>query len=157
LSPEGAQTTRGAIDAVGGVFYTVGIMIAQSERAFLRRVVEATRKRDARRRADRLRMQQLRARDALAEAQRLAHLFSQIDPDLQLVVLFGSLATGEIGERDFDIDLAVRSRRYLALVAAALDGPFKVDVVDLDTAGPSIVEAVSREGRILYAALPRSL
>lgn len=67
------------------------------------------------------------------------------------MVLFGSLATGEVGNRQPDIDLAVESVRYLRLVAIALDSPFQVDVVDLATARPAIRQAVARHGKVIYA------
>lgn len=67
------------------------------------------------------------------------------------MVLFGSLATGEVGNRQPDVDLAVESSRYLRLVAIALDSRFKVDVVDLATARPAIRQAVARHGKVIYA------
>ena len=101
-------------------------------------------------RAERLRWRSLAA--GLAEAQRLALTFAAVDPDLHQVVLFGSLATGELGNRQPDVDLAVESSRYLQLVAIALDSPFKVDVVDLATARPAIRQAVARYGKVIFDA-----
>lgn len=88
---------------------------------------------------------------ALAEAHRLVDAFRAEDPGLERVVLFGSLATGQIGNREPDIDLAVESSRYLRLVSIGLDSPFRVDVVDLATVRDSIRAAVDRDGKILYA------
>ena len=86
----------------------------------------------------------------LAEAERLTKCFLEADPDLHKVVLFGSLATGDLGNREPDIDLAVDSPQYLRLVSIALDSPFKVDVVDLPNASPVISRAVERDGRVMY-------
>ena len=86
----------------------------------------------------------------LAEAHRLTKCFAEADPDLRKVVLFGSLATGNLGSREPDIDLAVDSPQYLRLVSIALDSRFKVDVVDLPNASPMISRAVEQHGRIMY-------
>ncbi len=86
----------------------------------------------------------------LAEAHRLTNRFAEVDPDLRTVVLFGSLATGNLGNREPDIDLAVDSPQYLRLVAIALDSPFKVDVIDLPNARPVISRAVEHHGRVMY-------
>ncbi len=86
----------------------------------------------------------------LAEAHRLTNRFAEVDPDLRTVVLFGSLATGNLGNREPDIDLAVDSPQYLRLVAIALDSPFKVDVIDLPNARPVISRAVEHHGTVMY-------
>ncbi len=86
----------------------------------------------------------------LAEARRLAKRFAEIDPGLRKVVLFGSLATGDLRGRQPDVDLAVESPHYLRLVAVALDSPFKVDVIDLPNASPVILRAIEQHGRVLY-------
>ena len=101
-------------------------------------------------RAERLRRERQAA--GFAEALRLAQHFAVVDPELRAVVLFGSLATGELGNRQPDIDLAVESSRYLQLVAIALDSRFKVDVVDLATARPAIRQAVARYGKVIFDA-----
>ena len=72
----------------------------------------------------------------------LVKAFRTIDPDLRLVVLFGSLAEGTVRGEDFDLDIAVRSGRYLQLVAWGLDQDYKIDVVDLDVARPHIAERI---------------
>ena len=105
-------------------------------------------------RAERLRWQWQAA--GLAEAQRLAQDFAAVDPELRAVVLFGSLATGELGNRPPDIDLAVESSCYLQLVAIALDSRFKVDVIDLATARPAIRQAVARQGKMIFDARPNA-
>lgn len=104
--------------------------------------------------AERLRWQWQAA--GLAEAQRLAQDFAAVDPELRAVVLFGSLATGEVGNRPPDIDLAVESSCYLQLVAIALDSRFKVDVIDLATARPAIRQAVARHGKMIFDARPNA-
>jgi len=89
---------------------------------------------------------------ALAEAKRLVGEFRTLDPGLDKIVLFGSLARKDARSIDFDIDLAVAcsKARYLAIVARALDSPFKVDVVDLATADDRIKASIARDGVILY-------
>ena len=123
-------------------------MDTQQER-FLRRIAERMRRRE-RSGARREEVRQARRAAARAEARRLAQRFAEEDPDLRQVILFGSLATGEIGDREPDIDLAVESARYLSLVAIALDSPFKVDVIDLANARPAILQAVDRDGEVIH-------
>lgn len=104
-----------------------------------------------RRRAERApRVRAERRAAGLAEAHRLAKRFAEIDPGLRKVVLFGSLATGDLRDRQPDVDLAVESPHYLRLVAVALDSPFKVDVIDLPNAGPVILRAIEQHGKVLY-------
>jgi predicted nucleotidyltransferase len=80
------------------------------------------------------------------------------DKGLQLVVLFGSAATGRL-HRQSDIDLAFlydqpqdlldltnRTIRQLRLD--------NVDVVDLRSAGPLLKVSVARTGRLLYERTP---
>ena len=130
--------------------YAYGEVTEQRLR-FLRDIARRTGARAGREadRAERLRRERRAA--GLAEAHRLALRFAEVDPELREVVLFGSLATGEVGNRQPDVDLAVESSRYLRLVAIALDSRFKVDVVDLATARPAIRQAVARHGKVIYA------
>ena len=65
-------------------------------------------------------------------------------------MLFGSLATGDLGNREPDVDLAVDSAQYLRLVSIALDSTFKVDVVDLPNASPVSSRAVEHHGTVMY-------
>ena len=123
-------------------------MDSQRER-FLRRIAERMRRREPGS-AQRERLREARLSIAREEARRLAQRFAEEDPELRQVILFGSLATGEIGDREPDIDLAVESPRYLSLVAIALDSRFKVDVIDLATARSAILKAVARDGEILH-------
>ena len=74
------------------------------------------------------------------------------------VYLFGSWARGN-PRRSSDIDVAIIHRgevtaSCLALLREALEEssiPYRVDVVDLNEAAPTLVEAVTREG-ILWNA-----
>lgn len=89
---------------------------------------------------------------ALAEVECLVAEFRALDPDLEKVVLFGSLARREVRSPEFDIDLAVACSKdkYLAIVARALDSPFQVDVVDLATADDRIKASIARDGVVLH-------
>jgi len=71
-------------------------------------------------------------RAAHQEVRRLVAQFLEIDPAIETIVLFGSLAEDSVFSIDFDIDLAVRSEEYLQLVGCGLKSSFRVDVVDLD-------------------------
>jgi len=89
---------------------------------------------------------------AFAEVERLVGEFRALDPAIEKIVLFGSLARKDVTSPDFDIDLAVAcsKERYLAIVARALDSPFKVDVVDLAVADDRIKTSIARDGVVLY-------
>ena len=89
---------------------------------------------------------------ALAEARCLVGEFRALDTDIDKIVLFGSLARKDARSVDFDIDLAVAcsKKKYLAIVARALDSPFNVDVVDLTTADERIKASIARDGVVLY-------
>src|SRR3989337_3540595 len=93
-----------------------------------------------------------RIASALAEAKRLVSEFRALDPGLDKIVLFGSLARKDARSVDFDIDLAVAcsTKKYLAIVARALDSPFNVDVVDLATADERVRASMVRDGVVLY-------
>ena len=84
-------------------------MDSQRER-FLRRIAERMRLREPGS-AQRERLREARLSAARDEARRLEQRFAEEDPELRQVILFGSLATGEIGDREPDIDLAVESPR----------------------------------------------
>ena len=77
--------------------------------------------------------------------------FLEIDPTLQKVILFGSLAKNRVRSVNFDIDLAVQGSqdKFLSLVACTLDREFKVDIVDLNSVNPTWREFIQREG-VLY-------
>ena len=79
-------------------------------------------------------------------------------PDLELLVLFGSVVRGRARTRS-DVDLAVRCARradldtiYLA-VAPRL-GTDRVDLVDLRAAGPLLSFEVARTGQLVFERRP---
>jgi predicted nucleotidyltransferase len=91
------------------------------------------------------------AREALAE--RLRGLRESV-PDLELVVLFGSTATGR-ARPSSDLDLAVLCEGPADLDALymALAGRFRtdrLDLVDLRRAGPILAFQVARAGLVLF-------
>ncbi|MDA8122933.1 MAG: nucleotidyltransferase domain-containing protein [Deltaproteobacteria bacterium] len=94
----------------------------------------------------------VRVESAMAEVDRLVGEFRALDPAIEKIVLFGSLARKDATSIGFDIDLAVScsKERYLALVARALDSPFMVDVVDLAVADDRIKSSIARDGVVLY-------
>jgi len=63
-------------------------------------------------------------RAAHEEVRRLAAQFLEIDPDIETIVFFGSLAENNFFSIHFDIDLAVRSEKYLQLVGCGLKSSF---------------------------------
>jgi predicted nucleotidyltransferase len=89
-------------------------------------------------------------RAAREEARGLVTQFLEIDPGIGKIVLFGSLAEGNVFSIDFDIDLAVRSEKYLQLVSCGLKSSFRVDVVDLDHVADPIKSSIEKYGKILY-------
>ena len=89
-------------------------------------------------------------RAAHEEVRRLAAQFREIDPGIETIVLFGSLAEDNVFSIDFDIDLAVRSEKYLQLVGCVLKSSFRVDVVDLDHVSDHIKSSIEKYGKILY-------
>jgi predicted nucleotidyltransferase len=117
----------------------------------LREIVEKAR-RENRKAKQRRREAVKRARRFLPE---LVRAFRRIDPDIGTIVLFGSLAEGTVRGEHFDIDIAVRSGRYLQLVAWALDQSFKIDVLDLDAARPHLAERIRSGGEVLYGGKER--
>ena len=82
----------------------------------------------------------------------------QAMPDLELVVLFGSRATGR-ARAGSDLDLAVRctnpvdlEQLYLALAPRL--GSDHLDLVDLRRAGPLLAFEVARSGHVLFEKRP---
>ena len=114
----------------------------------LKKMAESARRRDRERR----KTISARVPGAFAEVERLAGEFRALDPAIEKIVLFGSLARKDVTSPDFDIDLAVAcsKERYLAIVARALDSPFQVDVVDLAVADDRIKASIARDGVVLY-------
>ena len=102
---------------------------------------------------DAVRRRRMVERSALAreEVLRLTRCFRKKDPKLRRVVLFGSLAKcGLPAHYQSDIDVAVDSDRYLALVGEALRSVFDVDVVDLRTVREAIRNEIERYGEVIY-------
>ncbi len=66
----------------------------------------------------------------MQEVDRLIKEFRDRDPELKRIVLFGSLASGNPRNPNFDIDLSFEGRELYACTAIALDSSFKVDLVD---------------------------
>jgi predicted nucleotidyltransferase len=88
--------------------------------------------------------------------ERLAPLFA--DPDIDLVILFGSGAGG-MTRADSDLDLAVKGRQPFDLVSLTntitqLLHTDAVDVVDLRRASPLLMREVVQGGRLLYERTP---
>jgi predicted nucleotidyltransferase len=91
-----------------------------------------------------------RIRQAYAFLKELVKAFRTLDPEVEKIVLFGSLAKGKPKSLDFDIDVAVRSSRYLKLVSWTLDQPWKIDLVDLDEVSESLLAGLEDTGVVLY-------
>ncbi|MDP3177729.1 MAG: nucleotidyltransferase domain-containing protein [Spirochaetaceae bacterium] len=91
-----------------------------------------------------------RREKALAFLPRIREAFLEIDPEVKAILLFGSLARGEPEREGFDIDIAVRSERYLGLVSWALRQEWKIDVVDLDTIAGTPLVGLEKESEVLY-------
>jgi predicted nucleotidyltransferase len=77
------------------------------------------------------------------------------------VILFGSLARGDQGER-FDIDLAVKGispERFFTAVAFATGQArkWKIDRVDVDDCAASLRDIIEKEGAVLWPAREASL
>ena len=66
------------------------------------------------------------------------------------MILFGSLAEGCVGTLDFDIDIAVESKKYYQLVSRALQSEFKVDVLDIDGLHEKIKKSIIENGKVIY-------
>ena len=91
-----------------------------------------------------------RIREAEEEVQRLAVEFLEIDPAIEKIILFGSLAEENVFSSHFDIDLAVRSEQYIKLVSCGLNSSFQVDVVDLDYVTAPIRASIEKYGKTVY-------
>jgi predicted nucleotidyltransferase len=81
-----------------------------------------------------------------------------VAPDVELVVLFGSVATGRARTRS-DVDIAVRCAGPADLdelyrVLASRIGTYRLDLVDLRRASPLLMMEVARRGRVLFERHP---
>lgn len=114
----------------------------------IKKMAESVRRRECEMRA----AVAVRVESAMAEVDRLIGEFRALDPAIEKIVLFGSLARKDATSLGFDIDLAVScsKERYLAIVARALDSPFRVDVVDLAAADDRIKASIARDGVVFY-------
>jgi len=82
------------------------------------------------------------------------------DPDLQLAMLFGSAATGDL-RPDSDIDVAIYPRKTMASrkrqqVAdeIALATNRAVDLIDLSTAEGALLRKILHSGIVLFSKTP---
>ncbi len=73
-----------------------------------------------------------RASLAIEEAKSLSERILANDPEVEAVILFGSLAQGEPGRLSFDIDLALVGGDLYRAEEIAEGSPFEVDLVRLD-------------------------
>ena len=90
--------------------------------------------------------------------ERLRPLYA--DPRIDLVVVFGSIASGE-AHAESDVDVAVRGSGELDLIAVTNDVTRllytdAVDVVDLRRASPLLMMEVVRGGRVIFERTPGS-
>jgi len=92
----------------------------------------------------------LRIKQAHNEVERLKKDFLKIDEKMGKMVLFGSLAESNIDSINFDIDIAVKSKKYYRLVGRALESQFKIDVIDLDTIHENIRKVINEHGKVIY-------
>jgi len=112
----------------------------------IREIAEATNRRNRLVREKRAAEIATQRKAAWAEVRRLLDRFHEIDPGVDRLIVFGSLARDDMKRPDFDIDVAVRSERYLELLGPVLESDFAVDLVDLANASSYITDAISREG-----------
>ena len=95
------------------------------------------------------RLEQLVAR-ALNEIPNMVAQIKRIDPDVSKVILFGSLANNNVRSVDFDIDLAISSKKIFRIAAWGEDQDLPIDVVDIDSLSPDFLHAVIEKGTVLY-------
>ncbi len=87
---------------------------------------------------------------AYKEIIKLKKDFLKVDKNIKKIILFGSLAENNVRSFNFDIDIAVQSKKYYCLVGIALQSSFKVDVVDLDTVHENIKKNILKYGKTIY-------
>jgi len=93
----------------------------------------------------------VRLEKALLEATRLSEKLLAVDPGIQAIILFGSVARKEPVSDHFDIDIAVRGSTCFALLEAeAISPDYPVDLVQLEYTSKRMQENIEREGMILY-------
>jgi predicted nucleotidyltransferase len=117
-------------------------------RADLRKMAAHQRRAQSKRLAER----KERLTKARLEVKRLVHSLLSEEPDITAIILFGSVARGDVSSPDFDIDLGVRCppERFLRLFSAVSDSSFHVDLVDLDAVDNKVQRSIRREGVVLH-------
>lgn len=91
-----------------------------------------------------------RVKLARKELKKLRDDFLNIDGKMEKMICFGSLAKNNIESINFDIDIAVKSKKYYQLVSRAMKSEFKVDVIDLDSIHNKIKENIIKYGKVVY-------
>ena len=91
-----------------------------------------------------------RIKAARKEVESLKHTFLQKDPELEKLYLFGSLGRDRIKTINFDIDLAVKSTKYMDLLILIEDSRFKIDLIDLNNVREAVKNSILSEGVLLY-------
>ena len=89
-----------------------------------------------------------RAKEALKEARRIAASLVQ-EAGVEKVVLFGSLAEGNVRDEKFDIDIAVWGGNWSKAQGIGENSSFKIDIVEYDYLPPHIKKRIDRKGRPL--------
>ena len=115
-------------------------------------ITEAVIKKQIRERKERDAKLTSRKEEAYKEVNRLVEVFNNIDPHLERIILFGSLATGTVRSLDFDIDLSFEGSEFYLCVSEALKSSFRVDLVDYRACARHIKEEIDTTGRIIYDA-----
>ena len=140
------------MDADIDIDYRIRMALPSGE---YRKILELAASINARNRRERIRNQKLlrkRVERAHAEVERLAEVFRKTDPNIQRIVLFGSVARNAEKRLGFDIDIAVESSKYSDLLDLAAESAFKVDLVDLSCASSYIRNSIERDGKEVYRA-----
>lgn len=91
-----------------------------------------------------------RVKLARKELKKLRKDFLNIDRNMKKMICFGSLAKNNIDSINFDIDIAVKSKKYYQLVGRAMESEFKVDVIDFDSIHNKIKENIIKYGKVIY-------
>jgi predicted nucleotidyltransferase len=91
-------------------------------------------------------------KEARHEASRLALRLAAEDSSTRIVLLFGSVASGDVRSEHFDIDLAIDADDYLHLRTLAEESRFDVDLVDLRTVSDRFRDHIWKNGTILYGS-----
>ena len=90
------------------------------------------------------------AQRARMEARRLASEMGEADAGVRAVHLFGSLATGEPRNLNFDIDLALDGGDVFSAQEVAESSSYEVDVVSLERLRPELRTLILETGEVIY-------